>query len=131
MEVEDFPCESCKKKQTISKKDCIKTWGNYLILHLNRAETPNPKVTAKFIKTKIEIPTELSLDDVIFDGQSPATKPEEGKMKPPATVNYEPIAFIERRGDEYASLFNHSIVVYNAYSYALAAMWAITGLVEK
>ncbi|KAL8975774.1 MAG: hypothetical protein Q9205_008088, partial [Flavoplaca limonia] len=99
VEVEDFPCESCKKKQTISKKDCIKIWGNYLILHLNRAETPDPKGRAKFIKTKIEIPTELSLDDVMLDGQSPVIKPEEGKMTPPATVHYEPIAFIERRGD--------------------------------
>ncbi|KAL8883591.1 MAG: hypothetical protein Q9192_007088, partial [Flavoplaca navasiana] len=101
VEVEEFPCESCKKKRTISKKDCIKTWGDYLILHLNRAETPDPKGGAKFIKTKIEIPTELSLDDVMLDGQSTATKPEEGKMKPPAAVNYEPIAFIERRGDEF------------------------------
>ncbi|KAL8888158.1 MAG: hypothetical protein Q9215_004374 [Flavoplaca cf. flavocitrina] len=131
VEVEDFPCESCKKKQTISKKDCIKTWGNYLILHLNRAETPDPKGRAKFIKTKIEIPTELSLDDVMLDGQSPVIKPEEGKMTPPATVHYEPIAFIERRGDEYASLFNHPFVAYNADSCAQAAMWVITGLVEK
>ncbi|KAL8835206.1 MAG: hypothetical protein Q9176_007062 [Flavoplaca citrina] len=131
VEVEDFPCESCKKKQTISKKDCIKTWGNYLILHLNRAETPEPKGRAKFIKTKIEIPTELSLDDVMLDGQSPVIKPEEGKMTPPATVHYEPIAFIERRGDEYASLLNHPFVAYNADSCAQAAMWVITGLVEK
>ena len=117
MEVEDFPCEFCKKKQTISKKDNIKTWGNYLILQLNRAETSDPKGRAKFIKTKIEIPTELSLDDVMFDGQSPETK-EEGKMKPAAAVKYEPIAFIERRGDEYASLLNHSFVAYDADSYA-------------
>ncbi|KAL9035807.1 MAG: hypothetical protein Q9180_004651 [Flavoplaca navasiana] len=131
VEVEDFTCESCKTKQIISKKDYIKTWGNYLILHLNRAETPDPKGRAKFIKTKIEIPTELSLDDVMSDGQSTATKEEEGKMKHPAIVNYEPIAFIERRGDEYASPFNHPVVAYNADSCAQAAMWAITGLVEK
>ncbi|KAL8859681.1 MAG: hypothetical protein Q9178_003795 [Gyalolechia marmorata] len=92
--VEGYICESCKGTGTTSKKDYLKGWGNYLVLHLNRADYSS----GKSIETKIVVPERLNLDDYVLDGQFPGSKEEKVNVGSPPTLNYEPIAFIERSG---------------------------------
>ncbi|KAL8758107.1 MAG: hypothetical protein Q9199_001740 [Rusavskia elegans] len=96
--VEDYRCDTCEKMVTVFKKDRIKSWGKYLVLHLDRAQPAKGRIEAKMIKTKIEAQAQLNLDDLILDSQLPASKEGEGSTGSPPTVNYEPIVFIERSG---------------------------------
>ncbi|KAL8916437.1 MAG: hypothetical protein Q9172_006306 [Xanthocarpia lactea] len=92
--VEGYICESCRGTSTTSKKDYLKGWGNYLVLHLNRADPSS----GKSIETKIAVPERLNLDDYVHDGQLPGNKEEKVNVGSPPALNYEPIAFIERSG---------------------------------
>ncbi|KAL8905685.1 MAG: hypothetical protein Q9171_006580 [Xanthocarpia ochracea] len=92
--IEGYICESCRGTGTTSKKDYLKGWGNYLVLHLNRADSSS----GKSIGTKIAVPERLNLDDYVLDGQLPGSKDEKVNVGSPSTLNYEPIAFIERSG---------------------------------
>lgn len=95
---------------TVFKKDRIKSWGKYLVLHLDRAEPAKGRAEAKMIKTKIEAQAQLNLDDLILDSQLPANKAGEGSTGSPPTVNYEPIVFIERSGVGYECRFHQMLV---------------------
>ncbi|KAI4245516.1 MAG: hypothetical protein L6R42_010173, partial [Xanthoria sp. 1 TBL-2021] len=110
VKVEDYRCETCEKMVTVFKKDRIKSWGKYLILHLDRAEPAKGRIEAKMIKTKIEAQAQLNLDDLILDSQLPASKEGEGNTGSPPTVNYEPIVFIERSGVGYECRFHQMLV---------------------
>ncbi|KAI4218871.1 MAG: hypothetical protein L6R36_008703, partial [Xanthoria steineri] len=97
---EGFLCEFCKQKQTASTKEYIRSWGDYLILHLDRAELPNEKSNIKYINTKIDVSPQLTLDEFIHDGSLPVSiEKEAGRRQSSPTVKYEPIAFIERDGE--------------------------------
>ncbi|KAI4111533.1 MAG: hypothetical protein LQ339_000404 [Xanthoria mediterranea] len=98
---EGYLCEFCKQKQTASNKEYIRSWGDYLILHLDRAELPDEKGKIKYINTKIDVPPQLNLDDFIHDGPLPVSTEEvEGRRQSSPTVKYEPVAFIERDGED-------------------------------
>ncbi|KAL8726792.1 MAG: hypothetical protein Q9166_006474 [cf. Caloplaca sp. 2 TL-2023] len=79
----------------MSKRECIKSWGEYLILHLNRADGWSNRK----IKTRIPLPSKIDLSYYIPDGQ-PATNGQEKVEKVvPAKTTYGPIAFIEHDGE--------------------------------
>lgn len=110
MRPEGYLCEFCKQKQTASNKEYIRSWGDYLILHLDRAELPDEKGKIKYINTKIDVPPQLNLDDFIHDGPLPVSTEEvEGRRQSSPTVKYEPVAFIERDGEESVPLFYHPL----------------------
>ncbi|KAL8778248.1 MAG: hypothetical protein Q9213_007500 [Squamulea squamosa] len=118
--IEDFKCDSCNETVTVSKKDYIKSWGKYLVLQLNRAKPEvlqlnqvdpeserqiklNNKKQARprrpeMITTTMAMPPQLSLDEFVLDGQLPASKAEEFDRVCQSTIDYEPVAFMERSG---------------------------------
>ncbi|KAL8668266.1 MAG: hypothetical protein Q9168_007104 [Polycauliona sp. 1 TL-2023] len=93
IKIAGFHCESCKKKKTIVKRDYIKSWGQYLVLHLDRAGPLDKKGNVTSIQTTIDIPTQLNLGEVMNDSQA------KEEQKSPATANYEPVAFVAHEGE--------------------------------
>ncbi|KAL8814997.1 MAG: hypothetical protein Q9223_005827 [Gallowayella weberi] len=97
VEVHGVPCEPCKDTSAIYKmKDYIKSWGKYLILHLDRARSRD----AKF-DTKVQVPLCMNLGEYMLEPGLPAKKPrkERDSMPKVSKVRYEPVAVIEHEGD--------------------------------
>lgn len=51
----DYKCDVCGQKDTSSKRDAVKEWGQYLVINGGRA------LTKTKIATKITIPSHLNL----------------------------------------------------------------------
>ncbi|KAL8773677.1 MAG: hypothetical protein Q9209_001443 [Squamulea sp. 1 TL-2023] len=118
--IEGFKCDSCNETVTVCKKDYIKSWGKYLVLQLNRAKPevlqpsqavpeskrqtqPKSKKQVRprrpeMITTTIAMPPQLNLNEFVLDSQLPASKAENFDADSPSTINYEPVAYMERSG---------------------------------
>ena len=59
--IEDYYCESCKKKNSITKRTCLSSLPNVLIVHLQRIIFDLDTLMNQKINSKLEFPFELNM----------------------------------------------------------------------
>ncbi|KAI4248210.1 MAG: hypothetical protein LQ352_005984 [Teloschistes flavicans] len=92
---EGAKCEACGRRDTSSKRDGVKEWGQYLVVNCNRA-----MMNAK-IGTKISIPTHVNLAKHMPDYQplaADATKLDKSNEEVLSPHRFEVIAFAQHHG---------------------------------
>ncbi|KAL8686202.1 MAG: hypothetical protein Q9224_005521, partial [Gallowayella concinna] len=95
VEVHGVPCEPCgETSATYKMKDYIKSWGKYLILHLDRARSSDEK-----LDTQVLVPSSVDLGEYVLNPGLPAEEQEKPEKDSTPQVRYERVAVIEHEGD--------------------------------
>lgn len=107
--ISDFYCESCDKKVEMTKKTCLSTLPNILILHLQRIVYNFDTYTNEKINSRLEFPQLLCLEPYTRD----AVLRQEGGNPEPCDYQYELVGVVVHSGTaeagHYVSLIRHRL----------------------
>ncbi|KAL8733515.1 MAG: hypothetical protein Q9181_003563 [Wetmoreana brouardii] len=90
-----YTCEKCGEKDTTSKRDVVKEWGQYLVLNCDRAWQ------GEKVGTKLALPKHVALEKHMADYKplaADATESQKTLRRAFPPHNFEVIAFAEHQG---------------------------------
>jgi len=90
--IEDYYCDECKKKNNITKRTCIESLPNVLIIHLQRIVFDLDTLMNQKINSRLEFPFELNLEPYTKEGLEWREKAKDKKKKKPQQT--------EQKGDK-------------------------------